>query len=127
MLIGAVTEDAWWEVVKGRLSWNDEDVRQFRDDLDSRSDWDHTLIGFLRSSFGVLVSSWSNLDPAGVAVLELFGCERSSVHQHSPQVPFVTRVDFRWIRAVYSSIPEVPLRGRRQIDSLEYLLHRTAS
>ncbi|MGW7088554.1 HAD family hydrolase [Streptomyces sp. NPDC054871] len=48
VLIGRVSEDAWWETVRGRLRAGPEVIAELRGDLASRESWDEELVACLR-------------------------------------------------------------------------------
>ena len=54
VLIGAVSEDEWWEVVQERLRLPKATVTQLRLELLETYDWDDELVAFLRSLRGLV-------------------------------------------------------------------------
>lgn len=73
VLIGRMSEDAWWEVVAGRLRIDGETIRAIRADLAGRQTWDAALLDCLRSLRGrvgiALVSNAWGLADGGVREL----------------------------------------------------------
>jgi putative hydrolase of the HAD superfamily len=52
VLIGRVSEPAWWDVVAGRLGAGPELIAELRRDLAARERWDDSLTAFLRGRRG---------------------------------------------------------------------------
>lgn len=48
VLIGRVSEDAWWETVRGRLRTEPDVIAELRRDLAARESWDEELVTCLR-------------------------------------------------------------------------------
>ncbi|MGW0909036.1 HAD family hydrolase [Streptomyces sp. NPDC002853] len=48
VLIGRVSEDAWWETVRGRLRTEPDVIAELRRDLAGRETWDEELVACLR-------------------------------------------------------------------------------
>ena len=57
VLIGRVSEDAWWAVVQERLRTGPDLIAELRRDLASRETWDEALVARLRSLRGSGVST----------------------------------------------------------------------
>ena len=52
VLIGRVSEPAWWDIVAGRLGAGPELIAELRRDLAAREHWDDSLTAFLRDLRG---------------------------------------------------------------------------
>lgn len=67
VLVGRVSEDAWWETVRGRLRTRPDVIAELRRDLACREGWDAELVGCLRGlreqgiATAVVSNTWPGL------------------------------------------------------------------